>query len=185
MKKAYVFFATGFEEVEALTTVDFLRRADVDARMVSITGSREVTGAHEIPVVTDLLFEDADLTDGDLAILPGGLPGATNLAEYAPLGELLKKYYEDPDKKIGAICAAPTVFGSFGIYRGERATCYPGFESGLTGATAVTDQVVVSENNVITSRAPGTAIPFVLRLISELQGPDRAKQISEEIVYSR
>ena len=114
MKKAYIFLAEGFEEVEAMTPVDLLRRAGVEVTMVSVTGSRLVCGARQITVQADILFEEADFSDADLLILPGGMPGTLHLKEHKGLAELL----EAEDKNgtyLAAICAAPSVFGGLGL----------------------------------------------------------------------
>ena len=125
MAKVYVFFADGFEEVEALTTVDLLRRANVEVVMTSIMGKNTVTGAQGITVCTDKIFEEIDPSDADMLILPGGQPGTTNLSQYKPLTDLLTEW-NAKGKKMAAICAAPTVFGGLGLLNGRKATCYPG-----------------------------------------------------------
>ena len=127
MAKVCVFLAEGFEEVEGLTVVDLLRRAGEEVLMVSIGTSLEVTGSHGIKVSADRLFEEADYSDADMLVLPGGMPGTLHLGEHKGLTELLIKFNE-ADKKVAAICAAPGVFGANGILKGRKATCYPGCE---------------------------------------------------------
>ena len=180
MKKVNVFFADGFEEIEALTVIDLLRRAGVQADMVSVTGNTTVHGAHGIDVNTDILFENMN-KDADMLVLPGGMPGTIHLKEHTGVTEVLKDFYEN-GKPVAAICAAPTVLGGLGFLKGRKATCYPSMEEGLDGAQAVTDQVVV-DGNVITSRGLGTAIPFALTLISLLCGQNKADEIKKSIVY--
>ena len=182
MAKAYVFFADGLEEVEALTTVDLLRRGGVETATVSIMAERSVTGAHGITILADRLFAEIDPDGADLYVLPGGQPGTNNLDHHKELGQLLARAAADPAKKIAAICAAPMVFGHLGFLKGKRATCYPGCEGELFGAEAVTDEVV-SDGGIITSRGVGTAIPFALSLIAELLGKEKADAIAKEIVY--
>lgn len=182
MAKVYVFFAEGFEEVEGLTTVDLLRRAGVEVVMTSIMGKAEVTGANGITIVTDKLFEEVNVSDADMLILPGGQPGTTNLSQYKPLTDILCAWHAE-GKKMAAICAAPTVFGGLGLLDGKRATCYPGCEEGLGGADAVTDSVV-TDGNITTSRGVGTAISFGLELISILVDQETADTLSKGIVYT-
>ena len=150
MKKVYVFLAEGFEEMEAVTPIDLLRRAGVDAKLVSVTGNRAVTGAHGVTYLADLLFEEIE-EDADMLVLPGGLPGTTNLQAHEGLTKLLLKQHK-AHKWVAAICAAPMVLGALGIVKDRHATIYPGIEDKLIGATPLTDEVVV-DGNVITSRA--------------------------------
>ena len=133
MKKVSSFLAPGFEEVEALTPIDLLRRAGAQVTTVSVQAEKAVTGSHQITVEADTLFEDMDFEDQDLLILPGGQPGTNNLKACQKLRSLLA----DADKKgklLAAICAAPTVFGDMGLLKGKKATCYPGCEEGLVEA---------------------------------------------------
>ena len=183
MSKVYVFLADGFEEVEGLTVVDMLRRAKVDLTTVSIMGRKEVTGRSDITVLADCLYEDADsFEDGDMLVLPGGMPGTTYLEEYAPLRELILKY-DSEGKRLAAICAAPSVFGKMGLLKGRKAACYPGMEDLLLGAAAVTDKAV-TDGHYTTSRGLGTAIEFSLELISLLEGPEMAKNVAKSVVFS-
>ena len=182
MKKVYVFLAEGFEEMEAVTPVDLLRRVNVDAKFVSITGSKAVTGAHGITYMADLLFEEIE-EDADMLVLPGGMPGTTNLMAHEGLAELLVKQY-DSHKWVAAICAAPMVLGALGIVMGRFATIYPGMEEYLVGADISKEEVCVS-GNVITSKAPGTAVPFALKLIEVLVSESYAEHIKKEIVFQQ
>jgi 4-methyl-5(b-hydroxyethyl)-thiazole monophosphate biosynthesis len=181
MAKVYIFLADGFEEIEALTVVDILRRAGIEIAMVSITDSLQVTGAHHICVRADVLFAEADFEDADLLVLPGGMPGTAHLMEHEGLDNLLKEFHKK-NKNIAAICAAPSVLGSKGLLAGKRATCYPGFESKLTDSTVV-NQDVVEDGNVITSRGMGTAIDFSLSIIKKLLSEDIAKKLADNIMY--
>ena len=174
MKKVSIFLAEGFEEVEALTQVDLLRRAGAEVTMVSISGAREVAGSHGIVVTADKIFAEMDFAEMDLLVLPGGMPGTLHLKECAPLIALLQDFNEK-GRKLAAICAA-------GLLRGKKAACYPGCEDGLTGAEVLTDRVVV-DGNITTSRGVGTAIPFALSLIAQLYDQQKADQIRESIVY--
>lgn len=176
MKHAFLFLANGFEEVEALGTVDILRRSGVDVQTVSITDSKEVTGAHQITVVADVTFAEANFADGDAFILPGGMPGATNLDASVPLKNLLIEKYNDK-KLIAAICAAPLVLGGLGFLKGRKATAYPGFEGKLTGATATAAAVEVDEN-VITGKGPALVFDFGLALVTYLRGQSVAEEVA-------
>ena len=182
MKKVYVFLAEGFEEMEAVTPIDLLRRAGVDAKLVSVTGNRAVTGAHGVTYLADLLFEEIE-EDADMLVLPGGLPGTTNLQAHEGLTKLLLKQHE-AHKWVAAICAAPMVLGALGIVKDRHATIYPGTEDKLIGAAPLTDEVVV-DGNVITSRAPGTAIPFAIALAELLTDEKTAAALTEDLVFRK
>jgi len=175
MKKAYVFLATGFEEVEATGTIDVLRRGGIETIVMSITGELNVEGAHGLSLVADTLFNDADLSNADALILPGGMPGSSNLNAFDPLKQQLLKQNEQ-GKIVAAICAAPIVLGSLGILKGKKATCYPSFEPQLTGAT-VTGKAVEIDGNIITGKGPGLVFDFALTLVKELRG----SAVSEEV----
>lgn len=174
MKKAYAFLATGFEEVEALAVIDVLRRAGIDVTTVSISADKLVTGSHNISIMADALFADIKDIDADLYFLPGGLGGTQNLAAHEGLCDLLKEKFA-AGRHISAVCAAPSVLGGLGILNGRKATCYPGFEDKLTGATVLTgDRTVrvVTDGNVTTSRGMGTSVELGLELAAILT--DRA-----------
>ena len=181
MKQACVFLADGFEEIEGLTVVDVLRRGGVEVVTVSIKEEKAVTGRSGITVMADQTFGQMDFTSADLLVLPGGMPGTTNLRDYAPLTELLRKFYQEK-KWLGAICAAPMVFGGLGFLEGRKATIYPGMEGELRGAKPVTDRVAV-DGHVVTSRGMGTAIAFSLMLLEKLAGAEKAEEIRKSIVY--
>lgn len=181
MSEVNIFFATGYEEVEALTVVDLLRRAGIETDMVSVTGDLNVTSSHGVTVKMDKLFDDVS-KDAKMLVLPGGMPGTLNLKAHEGLKELIMSYNND-GKYIAAICAAPTVFGAFGLLEGKNAVCYPGMEDGLTGANKLTDSVMV-DGNIITSRGLGTAIDFGLKLISVLRDQATADDIANKIVYT-
>ena len=181
MKKAYLFLATGFEEVEALTVVDILRRGEVDCKTVSVMEDYDVTSSHKVTVRADLLFDEKDLCDGDMIILPGGIPGTPNLKAHKGLSELILKY-KDAGKYLAAVCAAPTVYGEMGLLEGKNATCYPGMEDGLLGANKLTDKVV-HDGQFITSRGMGTCIDFGLKLLALLENEALAEEIAKKIVY--
>lgn len=181
MSRVYVFLADGFEEIEGLTVVDMLRRADISTEMVSIMNSKQVKGSHGIEVTADSLFEEKTYEDAELLVLPGGMPGTLNLGNHEGLCKLLKKHYEE-EKKIAAICAAPSVFGQLGFLKGRKATCYPGFEEKLEGAVLCAQKVAV-DGNVTTAKGMGAAIGFSLKLIEQLADKETADKIGKAIIY--
>ena len=182
MKKAYLFLATGFEEIEAIATADILRRGGVELVTVSITGDRTVVGLHQLPVTADILFEEADCMDGDAFILPGGGPGSHNLNAHEALKKVLVCRYEHR-KLIAAICAAPLVLGGLELLKGKKAICYPGMEATLTGAI-LTDQSTVTDGNIITGKGPGFAFDFGLTLLAALHGQEIADNVAGDLLLS-
>lgn len=174
MKTSYLFLAQGFEEIEALTVVDVMRRAGMPLKTVSITNEHTVAGAHGIPVVADMVINDADLSDAEWLIAPGGMPGSTNLAECKTLTDALQQH-NARNGKIAAICAAPAVVLSpLGILNGKEATCYPGFE--CKGAI-MCDSPVVALENIITANGPATALMFAIAIVANSMGEAIAKEI--------
>ena len=183
MSKVYIFLADGFEDIEGLTVVDLMRRAGIDIQTVSIKDTREVETSHGISLLTDGVFSEMDFSDADMLVLPGGMPGTRYLGEYQPLTSLLTDFYHRGGK-IAAICAAPSVFAQLGFLEGKKATSYPSFMDKLTGAETSED-AVVTDGNVTTSRGLGTAIDFALALIGQLCGEAKAGEIADSIVYKR
>ena len=173
----YEFLAEGFEEIEALAPVDILRRAGVEVKTVSVTGKKEVTGAHGITVTADILFDEIS-EKPEMLVLPGGMPGTLNLQAFAPLCDMLV----NADCYIAAICAAPSVFGGLGLLKGKKAICYPGFEDKLEGAEIVDEPVVVS-GKVITSKGAGTAHLFGFTLLSLLKSKEEAEDLRKSMMY--
>jgi 4-methyl-5(b-hydroxyethyl)-thiazole monophosphate biosynthesis len=182
MKKIFVHFAQGFEEIEAITIVDVLRRADVPTLMVSVTGKLAVTGSHGIQIQTDTTFEQADYSDAEMLILPGGQPGSNNLNAHAGLKEKLLQFHKN-GQKVAAICAAPLVLGGLNILDGKNAVCFPGYEKDLRGAKILYEPAVKSEN-IITGRGPGAALNFVLEIVSELKGKAAADKLAQSMLVS-
>ncbi len=182
MSKIAVFFAYGCEEIEGLTVVDMLRRAKIDVVGISITGSREVHGSHNITFMADTTYEEAQIDTFDGVVLPGGVPGTPNLGAHDGVAAAVKKFAEE-GKLVAAICAAPSILGQNGILQGRRATCHPGWEDKLTGAV-VTEENAVTDNNVITSRGMGTAVDFSLAIIQSLADEETLEQVRRGIVYS-
>lgn len=178
MKKVYVFLADGFEDVEALIPVDVWRRGGLDVTTVSIMGDYTVESAHGVRMMADTLIEDVDVSDADLLFLPGGMPGASNLYGNQQVCEAVKAQAEK-GKKVAAICAAPAVvLGQLGILNGKRATCYPGFENMLEGAT-YTGGLITIDGNITTGEGPAAAFPFAYDLLGQLVSPQVADQIAE------
>lgn len=180
MKKVFLFLATGFEETEAVATTDVLLRGGIETVTVSITGKNLVKGAHGIAVYTDKLFEEIDFNEGVMLVLPGGMPGASNLNAHEGLKKQVLEYAEK-GKYIAAICAAPLVFGELGILKGKKATCYPSFESHLKGAILCEDKVV-QDSKIITGKGPGYVFDFGLKIVAELQNQAKANEVAEGLL---
>lgn len=185
MKTSYVFLAEGFEEVEALTSVDLLRRAGMDVKTVTISDSVHVTGAHGVTVIADVLFVDVDWQEeAEWLILPGGMPGASNLAAHKGLCELLLQQ-NARGEKLAAICASPAVvLAPLGLLKGKKAVCYPGFEGALVESKPSDAQVVV-DGNVVTGNGPAAASEFALSLIGVSLGEDAAKKVADGMLLVR
>ena len=183
MKTSYLFLAEGFEEVEALSVVDVLRRSGAPILTVSVTGDAQVKGAHGIIVTADTVYADADFSDANWLILPGGLPGAPNLAAFEPLCELLKAHYAKGGN-VAAICASPAVvLAPLGILDGKEAICYPGFETAFNGSTTVSAKPVVIDGNLITANGPASAMVFALAIANETVGPQDATTVAEGLLF--
>ena len=178
----YVFLAEGFEEIEALTPVDYLRRAGIEVTTVSVTAvnGRTVTGSHGIPVTADAALEELVIEDAPEALfLPGGMPGTKNLGASRKLCGLLTDRFEK-GSLIAAICAAPSVLGDLGILKGKKATCFPGFEDRLTGAEVGGRAVL--DGNVLTGCSAGAAEEFTLKFIEALRGKEAAEKIAAAVI---
>ena len=154
MGTVYVFFADGFEEVEAFTSVDVMRRAGLNVEMITVTPDEIVTGAHDVPVLCDKNVVNCDFYDADLVLLPGGMPGAAT------------------------ICAAPMILGKLGLLKGRKATCYPGFEQYLEGAEC-TGAPVERDGNIITGKGPGAAMEFALTVVDMMLGKEKVQELKE------
>ena len=182
MAQALIFLAPGYEEVEMLTVVDLLRRADIEIDMVSITDSLEVTSTHNITIKADTLLKDADFDAASMIILPGGIPGTPNLLACKPLSDKIEEF-ADRKKWLSAICAAPTIYDKLGLYEGAKATCYPDFADKLTDAVYVKQPVVV-DGIFTTSRGAGTTIEFAAAIIERFTDKETADSILEKIIYN-
>lgn len=171
------FFADGFEEIEAFTSVDVMRRAGLNVEMVTVTPDEIVTGAHDVPVLCDKNVVNCDFFDAELVLLPGGMPGASTLEKCGELRNLVLRFAQE-QKPIAAICAAPMVLGKLGLLKGKKATCYPGFEQYLEGAEC-TGAPVERDGNIITGKGPGAAMEFALAVVELLQGKEKVQELKE------
>lgn len=181
MKTCYLFLAEGFEEIEALTVVDLLRRDQIPVQMVSVDGTPYVKGSHEIEVKADCTMQDVDPANACMLVLPGGMPGTENLFASEALKEMVLDFHKT-NRRIAAICAAPSILGRWGILQGKKAVCYPGREEMLEGATVLKDEVV-TDGNITTSRGMGTAIAFGLEILKLLDCETEAGAMKSKIIY--
>lgn len=174
----YAFLAKGFEEVEAIATIDVIRRAEIDICTVGV-GSKLVCGSHNIPVFCDFDETEVNVDDIDAVILPGGMPGTLNLEKNATVNKFID-FAAENGKLIAAICAAPSILGHKGLLKGKQATAFPGFESELEGAQ-ISDKFVVSDGNIITARGMGSAIDFGLAVVEYFQGEKSASRLKNTL----
>lgn len=172
----------GFEEIEAVTIIDVLRRAEVRV-LVASTAPGPVRGSHDIEVAADTALADVAAEQVDMIALPGGMPGAANLARDPEVQRLVRQL-ADAGKYTCAVCAAPIALAAAGVHRGKRITCYPGFESQLAGGTVVDDRVVV-DGTLVTSRGPGTALEFALALVGVLRGKTQQTEVGRRMLVAR
>ncbi len=177
MKEVLIFLTTGFEEIEALATIDVLWRGGVDIKSVSLTGDKTVAGGHQITVVADYLFDEADFAGAEMLILPGG---TVKINEHEGLKREVLAFAKQ-GKPVAAICAAPIVLGGLGLLEGKRVTCYPGYESYLTGAH-VTKAPVMVDGNITTGRAAGFVFDFAMELLSQLKGNKVAEEVAKKML---
>lgn len=177
----YIFMAQGFEAIEFTTPLDMLIRAGIPVRTVSVTGELLVKSSQNIPIMADALFEDVDFEDADMLILPGGQPGATNLANHKGV-ELLLRQFMDADKPVAAICAAPMVLGGHGLIDGRKVTTYPGCEPGL-GKALCTGALVEQDANLITGKGPAAAVEFANAIIRLLRSEELQKEVCSKMMF--
>jgi protein deglycase len=180
MKQLYLFLATGFEEIEAIATIDILRRAGLDVKSVSITSEFKVTGAHGIAVEADCIYSEIEFSNAEMIILPGGMPGTKNLNAHEGLKAALTQQAK-AGKPMAAICAAPMILGQLGILEGREATCYPGNEVHLKGAI-LSEYMVVQDGNIITASGPGVAAEFALQIVEHFLGEEKMEEISKALL---
>ena len=178
MKTALVFLVTGFEEVEALTSVDILRRGGIDVKTVSLEKEKTVKSKENIPIIADLSFKEVENDEVDMLILPGG---TLRIADYPELNEKIKKALSF-NKQVGAICAAPVVLGRLGLLKGKRATVYPGFEQELEGAEIVND-FVVEDGHIITAKGPRAAADFAFAIASRFVEDTTIARVKADMLF--
>lgn len=178
MKNIFVFLTTGFEEIEALGTIDILRRAELNVKSVSLTDNKQVVSSRGITVIADLMFEEVDFSTSEMLVLPGGTP---KYNEHEGMKKEILTFVNE-GKKVAAICASPMVLGGLGLLKGKRATCYPGFEKYLEGATLETDKAVIVDGNIITGRGPGLTIDFALKLIEQVVGVAKKDEVAKALL---
>lgn len=177
----YIFMAQGFEAIEFTTPLDMLIRAAIPVKTVSVTGELLVKSSQNIPIMADALFKDVDFTDADMLILPGGQPGATNLANHKGV-EILLRQFMDADKPVAAICAAPMVLGGHGLIDGRKVTTYPGCEPGL-GNAICTGALVEQDANLITGKGPAAAVEFANAIIRLLRSEELQKEVCSKMMF--
>lgn len=184
MKRAIIFIAEGFEEIEALTIADILRMADIAADLCSIGEELEVRGAHDIRIKTDIRLKDIkDIESYAAALAPGGMPGAANLRDHDAVIDIFRSFYEREDKLLACICAAPIILRRAGISAQIAGTCYPGFEDEV-GYKEYRKEAVVIDKNVVTSMGPASALPLAIKLTELLAGKEKAKEIAEGTLFN-
>lgn len=182
MIKVAVLVAEGFEEIEAVSIIDVLRRAEFEVTVVSITDKLEITGSHNIKIIADQLFEDVNYKLIDMIVLPGGMPGAINLNKHSGLRKQILNFNKE-GKRLGAICAAPLVLGNLGILKNKIATCYPGFENQLIGAKTSDNNIEVSDK-IITGKGAGVAIEFALKIVEIFKGKELAVELAQKMIFN-
>ena len=176
----YVLLGNGFEETEAITPIDLLRRANISVLTVGLNG-KTITGGHGIAVQADITIDEIDLTDLEMIVLPGGLGGVASIRASKEAMDIVRFAYEN-NKFTAAICAGPTVLADLGITDGKKATCYPGCENGMGSANMQEHAASVIDGKLVTGTSAGCAIPFGLSLIEVLKGKEEAERIAKQIV---
>lgn len=177
MKSVFIFLIDGFEEIEALGTIDILRRGGVDVKSVSLESGKRVVSAHGIPVEADIMFSELDLGQARMLVIPGGTPKYDG---HEGLKKAVAAFAKDGNL-VAAICAAPAVLGGLGLLEGKKATAYPGFAKHLTGAQVVEKPVVV-DGNITTGRGPGLTFDFALELVRQLAGDDKRDEVAKGLL---
>lgn len=179
MAKILIPLASGFEELEAITNIDVLRRAGLEVLTAGI-GSKEIEGDHGIKVKTDTTIEEVKVEDLKAVVLPGGMPGASNLRDSNQLLNIIKKLNEE-NKLCAAICAAPIVLEAAGILDGKKATSYPGFDKDMSSCNYQNDRVVI-DGNLITGRGPGVAMEFAMTIVEYLIDEETKRELQKSMI---
>ena len=177
----HILLATGFEEIEAVTTIDILRRCGLEVKILSVTGARMITGAHGIAVNADGLLRKSTIVESECIILPGGMPGVTNLQA----SDCLRKCTQNQlvqGRLVAAICAAPMALGAWGLLEGKTVTCYPSCQSGLNGGKYLRKRVI-RDGNLITANGPGSASDFAFEIALALRGEEVVKQVKKAMGF--
>ncbi len=177
----HVLLATGFEEIEAITTIDILRRCGIEVQTLSVTGNRVIQGAHGISVMVDGLLRKNAIAGSQCIILPGGMPGVKNLQASDCLRKCTIQHFSE-GKLLAAICAAPMVVDAWGVLQNHNYTCYPGCQTGLKGGNFV-EKSVVRDQNLITANGPGSAATFAFEIASAILGDTIVKKVKNEMGY--
>lgn len=180
----YVFLSTGYEEVEALTVVDILRRGGMEVQLVSTENKKIVTSSHNVNIVADILLEECDFESAEALVLPGGLPGAYNLRDNACLNKVFNDF-NNKGKRIAAICAAPLALAHYGVLQGKRVTIYPGMEDEIIkgGCCEATHDDVTVDGNIITGKGPALASKFAFTILSEMGEEDVKEKIEKGMLF--
>jgi protein deglycase len=182
MNRILLFLAPGFEEMEATSIIDVLRRAGLSVSSVSITGDLRVVGSHGIAIEADCLYPQIDFSEASMLVLPGGQPGTKNLNVHEGLKTTLAQFAQ-AGKPLAAICAAPMILGQLGLLDGKEATCYPGNEVHLKGAI-LSEYMVVQDGNIITASGPGVAAEFALQIVSLLAGEEKSEEVAKAMLLT-
>lgn len=179
MSTVCCFLAEGFEEVEALSVVDILRRGGIETKLVSVSDKLEVVSSHKVCIESDAIIKDIDFDKVDAIFLPGGVPGTTNLKACKMLCDRILEFNKNK-KLLAAVCAAPSIYGELGILKDKKATCYPGWEDKLLEAKYVSDRVV-TDDNITTSRGLGTSLELGLKLLEILKDKETADDMARKV----
>lgn len=182
MSKVLIPLASGFEEVEAVTNIDVLRRASIEVVTISLN-SLDVKGDHGIPIIADQRIDQINIDDFDAIVLPGGMPGAGNLRDSPKILEFVRKIY-NKDGLVAAVCAAPIVLEEAGILKGNKATSYPGFSDEMPSSEYL-EKRVVKDGNIITARGPGVAMGFALTIVEYLKDKKAADDLREAMIVEK